>query len=236
MAATAGFLVHQRSHQRLGIPGVKLVDTPSYDTDGKVIATNSIYLPEDLPGFKSEIRPITEDTLRWLPKDTTYGQRSYKASDGFEAALNVVLMGTDRTSIHRPEWCLGGVGFAVDPQETDSVGISEPLSYQLPMIKLTATKKGVTSSGAPRVQRVIYLYWFVADRELTANQGQRMRWMARDMLLKGVLQRWAYISCISFCSPGEEATALKRMKELIAVAVPKFQLATGAPARLARNP
>ena len=235
MGATAAFLVRQRDHQRLGVPGVKVIAASSYDTEGKLVATNSVYLPEEVTGFKSEIRPITQDTLSWLPKDTTYGQRTYKSSDGFEAALNVVLMGTDRTSIHRPEWCLGGVGFAIDPQQTDTIPISEPFAYQLPVMKLTASKKAIAASGAEVNQRVIYLYWFVADHELTANQGQRMRWMARDMLVKGVLQRWAYVACISFCSPGQEATTLKRMKELIAAAVPKFQLATGAPAPLARN-
>ena len=233
---TAGFLLRQRATQKLGTPGVKVVLEPTYDDHGNLVATNTVYLPETVLNFKSEIRPVTQDTLSWLPKDTTYGQRLYKAPDGFEASLNVVLMGRDRTSIHRPEWCLTGVGWVTDPQEMTSVRISEPQPYDLSLMKLTATKRGKTAAGQPVVGRVVYVYWFVADHELTAQPGQRMRWMARDMLLNGVLQRWAYVACIGFCSPGQEDATFDRMKTLISAAVPRFQLATGAPASLARNP
>src|SRR5207237_6005855 len=138
----------QKTHQRLGKPGVKLIPVPTYDSEGKVVATNTVYLPENVLTFKSEILPVSQETLSWLPKDTTYGQRRYKAPDGFEAALNVVLMGTDRTSIHRPEWCLGGIGYSIDPQQTDTISISEPFAYQLPVMKLTASKKAIAASGA----------------------------------------------------------------------------------------
>jgi hypothetical protein len=37
--------------------------------------------------------------LDFLPKDTSYGQRQYQTPDGsFKTTLNVVMMGTDRTS------------------------------------------------------------------------------------------------------------------------------------------
>jgi len=235
IGATASVIHYQRNHQRLGNPGVKVVPVPTYDTAGKVVATNSVFLPDQVLDFKSEIRPVTKDTLRWLPKDTTYGQRTYKAGDGFEAALNVVLMGTDRTSIHQPQWCLQGVGWRTDPQELAAIRVSEPHPYQLPIMKLTATHELVTPNGEKVQQRVVYLYWFVADDELTARPGQRMWWMARDMLIAGVLQRWAYVACISVCAPGQEEATFNRMKELISAAVPRFQLASGAPARLARN-
>jgi hypothetical protein len=234
---TAGFLLRQQATQKLGIPGVKVIPEPTYDNEGKLVASNSVYLPENILNYKSEIRPITQDTLSWLPKDTTYGQRLYTAPDGFQSALNVVLMGRDRTSIHRPEWCLAGVGWATDPQEVTTIPISEPHPYQLSIMKLTATKKIVKAEGQqPVVGRVVYVYWFVADHELTARPDQRMRWMARDLLLTGVLQRWAYVACIGYCSPGQEEATFNRMKELISAAVPRFQLATGAPAPLARNP
>lgn len=185
IGGTAGFLVHARAHQRLGTPGVKVMAEPTYDTDGKLVASNTVYLPEKVLSYESEIQPISQDTLRWLPKDTTYGQRLYRSRNGFELALRVVLMGTDRTSIHRPEWCLGGVGWIVDPQELSSVRISKPYAYDLPLMKLTATHESVTPSGEKTRERVVYVYWFVADHELTAQPGQRMRWMARDMLLRG---------------------------------------------------
>jgi hypothetical protein len=236
MGAAAGLISHLRASQRLGEPGVKVIPVPIYDTKGQLVATNSAYLPEDVLNYRSEIRPVTPDTLRWLPKDTTYGQRSYKAQDGFECSLNVILMGSDRTSIHRPEWCLQGVGWAPDAGELAVIPISEPFPYQLQVMKLTASHESVLATGEKTRERVVYVYWYVADHELTAVPGQRMWWMARDMLLSGVLQRWAYVTCMSYCAPGQEESTFNRMKELIAAAVPRFQRATGAPSALARSP
>ena len=48
--------------------------------------------------------------------------------------------------------------------------------------------------------------------------------MARDLARTGVLQRWAYVSYMAFCSPGEEDATFERMKKMIAASVPEFQL------------
>jgi hypothetical protein len=235
IGATGAYLRHQQASQRLGIPGVKVIPQPTYDVDHNLIATNSVFLPEQVLSFKSEIDPVTRYTLKWLPKDTTYGQRKYKAPDGFEAALNVVLMGADRTSIHKPQYCLTGVGWQIDSTESTTIPISQPSPYQLEVTKLTASHDWSTPGGGKVVQRGVYVYWFVADHELTARHGQRMWWMARDMLRSGVLQRWAYVACFSGCAPGKEEITFNRMKELIAAAVPQFQLATPPAATLARK-
>jgi len=235
IVAAASFLVYQRGHQRLGIPGVKVIPQAMYDTEGKVVGTNSVYLPEQVLNFKSEIQPVAQVTLGWLPKDTTYGQRIYKAPDGFDAQLSVVLMGTDRTSIHNPQYCLTGVGWSIDQTEPTTIAISKPHAYQLPAMKLTMSHEWTNRSGEKARQRGVFVYWFVADQELTAEHGQRMWWMARDMLRKGVLQRWAYVTCWRPCAPGDEENTFKRIKELIAAAVPQFQLATGEPAPVALN-
>jgi len=228
------FLMHYKAHQKLGTPGVKVIPVASYDTDGKLVMTNSVELPEKVLDYASEILPITQDTLRWLPKDTTYGQRAYKAPDGFGVELHAVLMGTDRTSIHRPEWCFTGAGWTLDPQQLATVSISKPYPYQLEVMKMTGSHPSTVVPGG--VERLVFVYWFVADQELTARPGQRMRWMARDLLLKGVLQRWAYVFCARTCAPGQEDAAFNRIKEFIAAAVSQFQLATGGAPVLARNP
>jgi hypothetical protein len=73
---------------------------------------------------------------------------------------------------------------------------------------------------------MVYVYWYVADGALsgTAAGGQRMWWMARDLLRTGVLQRWAYVSCYSECDPGQEEMLFERIKKFIAAAAPEFQL------------
>ncbi len=95
------------------------------------------------------------------------------------------------------------------------------------MVKLTGTILKDTAGGENLPVRGIYVYWFVADAALTADHLQRMWWMARDLVTTGTLQRWAYVSYLTMCSPGQEAAAFERLKQLIAAAAPEFQTTAG---------
>ena len=234
IAFTGVALSRLQSLQRLGTPGVKLVEHFVYREDGEIIGTNSVALPERVLNFESKEQPIAKVVWNWLPKDTTYAQRFYQAPDGFSTMANVVLMGTDRTSIHDPKYCLAGQGFQTLKEEFDSVSIQEPHAYSLPVFKWTVRREAFTQEGAKVPQSALYVFWFVADEQLTANHKERMWWMARDLITRGVLQRWAYVSCFSACAPGQEEATYARMREWIAAAVPKFQRAAG-PA-VARTP
>jgi hypothetical protein len=112
-------------------------------------------------------------------------------------------------------------------EEFDTVPISEPHAYSLPVLKWTLRREVVTAEGVKIPQSGLYVFWFVADQELTASGKQRMWWMTRDLVARGVLQRWAYISCFTGCQPGMEDAAYARVREWITAAVPQFQLATG---------
>jgi hypothetical protein len=225
-------LARLQSWQTLGEPGLRLVMRNVYSEDGKVLGTNTVPLPEKILEFESRELPISTNVAFWLPPDTTYAQRLYQDTNGFGALLNVVLMGRDRTSIHKPEYCLPGQGFQIQKTERCTIPIQEPHSYELPVTKMTAVKEVMTTRGQKVQARAIYVFWFVADGELTADHGDRMRSMARSLITDGVLQRWAYVACFAMCLPGEEGAAYARMEKLIAAAVPRFQLATG-PATIA---
>ena len=226
MALTAAALTRVRSLQKLGHPGVKVVAENIYRQDGTLVDTNSVPLPENVPGFQSRALPLTTNELNWLPLDTTYGRRFYVAPDGFALQLGVVLMGRDRTSIHKPEYCLPGQGARIERTERLSIPVCEPRPYALPVTRFTISQE-VEQDGKRQQLHGLYVYWFVADGQITADHNQRMLWMTRDLLTKGTLQRWAYVSCFSYCQPGQEETAYARMAGLIAAAVPRFQLATG---------
>ena len=227
IGGTAGFLTNRKAHQKLGTPGVQVVPAPIYDPEGKMVGTNSVDLPARVLDYESEVRPIDHLVLNWLPKDTTFGSRYYKASDGFETLMNVVLMGSDRTSIHKPQYCLTGSGWQVPTTEAVTIPITQPHPYELPVMKLTAVRQATLPSGGTAVQHGLYVYWFVADGQLTADHNQRMKWMAQSMLRTGVLQRWAYVTCFALCRGGDEAKTFERMKQFIAAAVPQFQLTAG---------
>jgi hypothetical protein len=143
-------------------------------------------------------------------------------------------MGSDRTSLHKPQFCLEGGGWKIDAAASvpTTVNIERPRPYDLPVMKLIASKV-VTSEGQSVQARGVYVYWFVAEDAMTAYHWQRMWWMAKHLLRTGVLQRWAYVTCFSVCHPGQEEATFNRMKQFLAAAVPEFQLTPRADARAA---
>lgn len=223
MAAAAVMLVRLKASQRLGAPGIRAKPIPDSQR-------MEIYLPERVPGYTSEATKPDPIAFEGLPHDTSFGQRRYTASNGFWLDLNVVMMGSDRTSIHKPQYCLRGSGWQIDTSEHTSVMMRRPYAYALPVMKLTASREVMMNGQQTRV-RGIYMYWFVADHALTADHWERMWWMARDLLKSGVLPRTAYITCFAACLPGLEDSTYERMKAFMADAVPEFQLAAGSPAK-----
>jgi hypothetical protein len=235
VSAFAGFLSGWKRIQKLGRPGVKIVAEPVYDEKGNPVSSHSAYLPVRVLDYSSEPVGITRLELDWLPKDTTFGRRVYRAPDGFQIACNVILMGSDRTSIHKPEYCLPGQGWLIDERAKEQVGIpiDRPHPYQLPVMKWFASGALETADGRKTALRAVYVFWFVADNEMTASHYDRLRWLSRDLLLKGVLQRWAYVSCFAVCYPGQEEATFQRIRAFIAEAVPEFQ---SAPASKSADP
>jgi hypothetical protein len=219
MGGGAGLLTNMRDHQRLGQPGVKTSPIP-----GSVRL--QVELPEHVLDFTSKAVEVDKGTLEWLPRDTSFGQRIYKASDGFQASVNVVLMGSDRTSLHKSEFCLEGQGWQIDRNASSetTIRMDRPYPYDLPVMKLIASGE-VAIDGQKRAARGVYVQWFLADGdEYTARHWQRMWWMARDLLCTGVLQRWASISYFTVCPPGQEEATFERLKQFNIASAPEFQL------------
>ncbi len=220
IAGTGLLLGRMRTHQKLGAPGVKAHAIPGEKR-------LQVDLPETVLDFKSEWIDADKIALATLPADTSFGQRVYTAPDDWKAAMNVVLMGTDRTSIHKPQFCLEGAGWHIDQAASRSttIHIERPQPYELPVVELLATME-INKDGQVQRARGIYVYWFVCEDALSASVSgfERMWWMASKLLRTGVLQRWAYVSCFSTSNPGQEEAAFERMKKLIAAAVPEFQL------------
>lgn len=218
IGGAAALLIRFKQHQKLGPPGVK-TDLVSTNRSQRVL------LPETVLDYKSE--PVDQEkiVLDTLPEDTSFGSRRYVAPDEFWSQLTVVMMGTDRTSLHKPQFCLEGAGWSIDSTATreETIRIERPTPYDLPVTKVLVTRN-VQHNGQVQTWRGVYVYWFVAEDSLTARHWERMWWMARELLATGVLQRWAYVSFFSVCPPGREEATFERMKTLIAASVPEFQL------------
>jgi hypothetical protein len=225
IGSAGGLLNHLHAHQKLGAPGVKTSPIPG-----------SIRLQVELPPrvLDYDSKPMEEDkvVLGVLPQDTSFGRRLYTANDGFQVMMDVVLMGGDRTSLHKPQFCLEGAGWHIDQVATTqtTIPMRRPCAYDLPVVKLLATRQRTVEAITDTV-RGVYVYWYVADGAVSASTSgvQRMWWMARDLLRTGKLQRWAYVTCFSMCAPGQEDATFERMKTFITSSVPDFQLTPRAP-------
>ena len=232
----AAFLATQHSRQKLGPPGVRLTNEPIYAVEGgastnapALVSSNRVYLPAHVLDYQSQSGNIPSITVATLPKDTTFGRRIYGRPNGTVVDCQVVLMGADRSSIHKPQICLKGSGFDTTSSELTTMRVVRPHAYDLPIMRLNLQRQKPDANGTMRTEACVFVYWFVADHELTARHSERMWWMARDMLKTGVLQRWAYVICFAPCAPGTEETTFEHLKEFIAASVPEFQLTSGTP-------
>ncbi len=227
--AVTGWFLHQRASlgHRLGKPGLRVVDVPLPGEDGKPATTRSIPFPESPLDFRSEVQPISKMELDWLPSDTTFGRRLYTAPDGFQSQVTGVLMGTDRTSIHKPEFCLPSQGFQIIRALPSEIVIERPRRYALPVMRLDALREGRLANGRTARHGAVYVYWFVSENRLSNDHIQRMGWLALDLIRTGELQRWAYIGCLAACQPGQEDATYLRLERLIQSIVPEFQSTAG---------
>lgn len=216
IAATAGGLNWIKTHQKLGQPGVKF--TP---VTGSVQV--KIDLPERVLDFTSTNIPEPEVVLGYLPKDTSYAERLYRSPDGAAMTGTIVLMGTDRTSIHKPDYCLPGQGWHIDSKNVVNVPVGGARPYDLPVAKWIISANFQRPDGGTEKHSGIYAFWFVADNEQTPSFYGYLKRLTRDFLFTGVLQRWAYVSYFSTCEPGQEDATFARMEKLIASSVPEFQ-------------
>jgi Protein of unknown function (DUF3485) len=236
IGVAGAMLTRLHAVQRLGAPGVKTSVIPGS-------ARLDIRLPELVLDYKSEVIPPDEGFLRYMPQDTSIAGRRYVGADGYRIVLSTVLMGTDRTSIHKPEFCLTSAGWQLDDSKAvvTSIPMQRPQPYDLPVQRFE-TSREVASKNGPQTVKGIYIFWFVSGDQLAATHWTRNWSMAKELLTTGVLQRWAYIACFALCRPGEEAATCHRMEKFIQSAAPQFQLVPGprsagtAVAETAANP
>ncbi len=218
MAGTVGALTWLKGRQELGLPGVMAAPIP-----GSTVM--KIDLPERVLNFTSTNLPEPEIVLGYLPKDTSFAERYYTSPDDSPPiSATVILMGRDRTSIHRAEYCLVGQGLAPEEKEVVNIPIAGTEPYQLQAAKWKVSGTFPEPDGRKVKISGVYVFWFVADQEQTADYLQFQYHLVRNLLLTGKLQRWAYISYFTLCAPGQEEAAFERMKKLIAASVPSYQL------------
>lgn len=208
---------------RLGDPGVVMGSYYEYRDAEDVLrsaTTNSVALPVKVPGYTSTTDEVTWEEISWLPQDTSYGRRLYRPTGAKSIGsiqVNAILMGYDRTSIHKPQYCLPANGFAIDTDEDVSINVPAFGGIAIPMRRIVTTRmwEGQEIRG-------IYYYVFASEDQVCSSHSQRMLWMARDLLREQVLKRWAYVSFFTMCYPGAEQATMDRLSQFIGLAIPEI--------------
>jgi hypothetical protein len=216
MAGTAGALTWLRANQKLGAPAMKGTPIPNS------IRIN-ISLPERVLDFTSSNLPEPQVVTGYLPTDTSYTGRAYFAPDGFRVQCTAILMGADRTSIHRPEYCFPGQGWSIDQKQIVEIPINDQPAYQLQAARWNVSIVVQEPNGQKAKVGGVYVYWYVCSAEETPDHDKMLEWLTLDLFRTGKLQRWAYVSYFAACEPGHEDATFERIKQLISAQVPEFE-------------
>ena len=170
-----------KTNQHLGTPGVRIVAGNLYNEKSELVRTNIVELPLVVPGFRSEPLPLNTREQEWLPDDTLYGRRRYfSLTDSFFGDLNVVVMERDRTSIHKPQYCLPAGGFHITSEETIELPVTLEDGTQLQAQLIRASREMEIKPGEKRVVNAMFIYYFVADEYRASGKFhslQKYRWV-----------------------------------------------------------
>ena len=217
MAGTAAALAWMRANQRLGTPGIKAAPIP-----GQV--QMKIDLPERVLDFTSTNIPEPAVAIGYFPSDTSYAERVYFDPDGLRIQSTAILMGADRSSIHRPEYCLPGQGWNIDKKEIVTIPITDSPPYQFQVARWNLSTSIQQPDGSKATAFAIYVYWYVTKNDETPDHNKMLEHLTLNLFRTGELQRWAYISYFSVCGRGQQDAAFGEVKRLIMAQVPQFQL------------
>jgi hypothetical protein len=159
---------------------------------GKTLRGSEIGEDHRCPHCHGEISSGSLTEWALLPKDTDIRKMIYTNDrTGETLVVSLVLGGSSRTSIHRPQICLVGNGHEITRTEI----IRVPLDGRpdLGVTLLDMLWRGRRADGAPFAPSSFYAYWFIGKGRETPSHGARMFWMAYDRIVRGVSHRWAYV-------------------------------------------
>ncbi len=152
---------------------------------------SELEIPDICPDCGERLYNMSRAEKEQLPEDTEFVKASYTNAAGARVFASVVLSGTARDSIHRPQRCLKGQGNLLDGEYTLEV----PLEGRAPLkVRVIKNHRIYQTQDGPVTYFGYYAYWFVGqDRETPYHLG-RMFWLAWDRVVRSTANRWAYIA------------------------------------------
>ncbi len=107
--------------------------------------------------------------------------------------LSVVLSGHDlNNSIHRPERCMPAQGHVITSSSSLTLAMANGRSFNAKRLHSLQTLKA--SANDSRAFQCVTYYFFVGHDRITNDHLQRTWIDMQDRLVRGMDQRWAYVS------------------------------------------
>jgi len=200
-----------------------LLRTP---TDESVAGVNMTlpYQMGDWWGTDQDVS-LTEKTI--LPPDTEFARKTYESGSGNSVLCSIILSGTEKRSIHRPETCLPGQGWTIRNGQVIDVPLHS--GHNLQVMNLTLSRNVTLSNGKKKEVFSYYIYWFVGDHIVTPYHWRRVWLSSWDRVVHHINHRWAYVIVNSMVTQGlrpngkDPAETLAMLKKFIADIVPSIE-------------
>lgn len=152
---------------------------------------SELEIPDICPDCGSKLFNMARSEKEALPPDTEFVKSAYTNDAGERVFTSIVLSGTARDSIHRPQRCLKGQGNSIDGEYNLEIPIEGRAPLKVRVIKASRTFR--TPEG-PVPYYTYYAYWFVGQDRETPSHYSRMFWLAWDRVVRSKANRWAYIA------------------------------------------
>jgi hypothetical protein len=164
-------------------------------------------LPDNIGNYLGFETDVTESEHLILPRDTEFAKKRYNGFDLPEITTEIVLSGAQRQSIHRPQVCLTGQGWAIQKEETIPIVLADGREQKVRKLTLVRTQDGMQIVG-------YFIYWFIGRDKTTDDHMERIFLTSWDRIVHRVNHRWAYVIVNSILPSQPTVTALERQKVL----------------------
>jgi len=181
-------------------------------TDAETLAPGA---PRICPRCDGALAAISLGEKTWLPADTRQIKRTYRGG-GEMFALSVVVSGSSRRSIHRPEMCLPGQGFHIRSSRVQVLDLGNGRRLRVKSVR-------AARAGEPPIG---FIYWFVNPRTETTSHWVRIFTDVWSRSVHGRVNRWSMITLFGH-KPLDEPETLAAVERFLAEWYPQMLLEKG---------
>jgi hypothetical protein len=152
---------------------------------------SDLEIPDICPDCGSPLFNMARAEKEQLPEDTEFVKSAFTNAVGTRLFTSIVLSGTARDSIHRPQRCLVAQGNTMEGE----YNLEIPLEGRDPLtVRVIKASRTFHTPDGPVPYYSFYAYWFVGQDRETPSHYSRMFWLAWDRVVRSKANRWAYIA------------------------------------------